>query len=142
MAEEDTFLGQGLPPAGTCGTRHSAIAGIHVPNVRHKMCVHLWPFVLSHFNHLLLNADFFFFLIGRTLASYFFSCFCRINSWTLLTVTVFLPFPVKRTQDSIHQLILDIHVHKTSNKKGLGLSCATAALLGKVKVGSKRRCSR
>lgn len=81
-----------------------------------------------------------FFLIGRTLASSSFPCFCRINSWTLLTVIVFLPFLVKRAQDSIHQLILEIHVHKTSNKKGLGF--ATAALLGMVKVGSKRRCSR
>lgn len=61
VAEEDTLLGQGLPPAGTRGTGHSALAGSHIPNVRHKMCVHVWPFVMSHFDHLLFNADFFFF---------------------------------------------------------------------------------
>lgn len=83
---------------------------------------------------------FFFFKLEGPWPHLFFFCLCRINSWTLLTVIVFLPFPVKTAQEGIHQLILDFHVHKTSNKKGLGF--ATAALLGMVKVGSKERCSR
>lgn len=71
VAEEDTFLGQGLPPAGARGARHSAIAGIHTPNVRHRICVHFWPSVMSHFNHLLLNADFFFFFNWKDLGLIF-----------------------------------------------------------------------